>query len=295
MDKSKIFRVLGLIGLFLSLFIYIREPSFPTPDKLLVVLLLAGLAYGKAVEIFKRFVPFIGLLFVYESFRGVADYLNKNIHYTFMADFDRLLGFGVLPTAWLQQHLWSGQVKWYDFELYIFYMLHFVLPVALAVLIWIKRPKHYWRYVTAFVILSFAGFLTYIVYPAAPPWMASNNGYIEHIDRVSSSVWHSLGVHDFPSVYNEISPNAVAAVPSLHAAYSVLFCVFFFVLFKKSRWKWLTLIYPFSIIFGTVYMGEHYIFDALAGAIYAFVAYFVSKPVDNYIQKTYKKFAQKLR
>lgn len=291
MELNKVLRVFGALGLIAGILLYVKEPSFPTPDKLLIVLVFVGMIFGKSIEVLKRFVPFVALLMIYDAFRGVADYLNNNINYTFMADFDKLLAFGVLPTKWLQDHLWNGQVQWYDIGLYVFYMLHFVLPIALAVLVWVKRDRHYWQVVTAFAVLSFGGFLTYIVYPAAPPWLASDNGYIEKIDRVSSDVWYALGVQDFPSLYNKISPNPVAAVPSLHAAYSVLFCILIFNLFKKNRWKWIALIYPFSIMFGTVYMGEHYIFDALLGAVYAFGAHKMTPYVmrfftGNYIRLT---------
>lgn len=224
----------------------------------------------------KRFVPFVGLLLVYESFRGIVPHLNNHVHYTWMADVDKLLFFGQLPTAWLQHHLWHGHVQWFDFVLYITYMMHFVLPFALAFLVWELRDKHYWHYVTSYITVSFAGFLTFLAFPAAPPWMASDKGFIEPITRISSSVWAHLGIHDFPSVYNKISPNPVAAVPSLHAAYATLFAIFVFTLFKKSAWKYLSLLYPAFIYFGTVYQGEHYAIDELLGGVYAVGAYFAA-------------------
>ncbi len=285
---------LGTAGTAGLVAFYAAEPVFPTPDKLLVLIFFTGLMFGKAKELMKRLVPFVVLITVYDMFRGFADYLNQNVSFVFMADFDKALAGGVLPTRWLQDHLWNGQVQFYDLFLYGFYMLHFVAPLGLAILVWAKYVRQYWRVVMAFTILSFGGFLTFVAYPAAPPWMASDLGYIESIDRVSSSVWHSMGVHDFPTLYNQISPNPVAAVPSLHTAYSVLFCVFVFVLFKSSRYKWLALVYPASIMFGTVYMGEHYIFDVLLGAVYAFIAYYLSKPMTSWIQRSYRYFRKKV-
>jgi membrane-associated phospholipid phosphatase len=98
---------------------------------------------------------------------------------------------------------------------------------------------------------------------------------IEPIVRVSSEVWAAFGIHDFPSVYNKISPNPVAAMPSLHAAYAMLFVMFSITLFK-SKWRWLTCIYPFLIWVGTVYQGEHYAIDEVAGIVYAIIAYLVA-------------------
>lgn len=269
----QIFHTLGLVGTILLITIFAQSPSWPTPDKLLLFMTFASLTFGQARAMLKRFVPFVSLLLVYESFRGLAHQLNSHVHYLWMPAADRTI-FGVLPTTWLQQQWWNGHVQWYDFAFYIFYMLHFVFPIALAVLVWKLRDKFYWQYISNYIVLSFAGFLTYLVYPAAPPWMASEQHLIEPITRVSSSVWYALGIHDFPSVYNKIAPNPVAAVPSLHAAYATLFVLCVYRLFGK-RWAAIGMIYPLMIWLGTVYQGEHYAIDAILGIGYAITTFYL--------------------
>ncbi len=269
------FRIIGLVGALACAVIFIQKPSFPTPDKLLFFLTFIFMALGQGWAFFKRLAPFVLLLLVYESFRGLVPHLNTHVNYTFMIHADRVFGLGHLPTNVLQSWLWHGGVSWYDFVLYLFYMLHFVLPFCVAILVWKKRESQYWRYITAFLLVSFAGFLTFLAFPAAPPWMASERGVIEPITRVSSHVWFALGINDFPSLYNKISPNPVAAMPSLHAAYATLVAIFVIKLFKRKS-RWLVLIYPAAIYFGTVYQGEHYLIDELAGGLYALAAYMAS-------------------
>jgi membrane-associated phospholipid phosphatase len=258
--------------------IYARAPSFPTPDKLLVFLTLVFMAWGQGWELFRRLAPFAVLLLAYDSFRGIADKLNSHVNYQFMIHADRWLGGGELPTVRLQRLMWHGRVEWYTFAAYLFYMLHFVLPFLLALLVWKRRPSFYWRYVMTFVLVSFAGFLTFLIFPAAPPWLASDHHLIPHITHISGNVWAALGVHDFPSLYNKISPNIVAAMPSLHAAYSTLVATFVIRLFKGWQ-RWLVLVYPFAIFFGTVFMGEHYVIDLVAGVLYAAGAYWAAPHV----------------
>lgn len=282
--KKQIIRSLGVVGALATALIYIREPSFPTPDKLLVFLTFVFISLGQGWQFFRRLAPFVVLLLVYESFRGLADGLNASVNYFFMIESDTFGGLIRLPTAALQDWLWQGRVQWYDFVLYLFYMLHFVLPFGVALLIWKKREAQYWRYITAFLLVSFGGFVTYLLFPAAPPWMASDLGYIEPITRVSSHVWQALGVQDFPSLYNKISPNPVAAMPSLHAAYSTLVALFCIKLFK-TRWRWLSLVYPAAIYFGTVYQGEHYWTDELAGGVYALAAYWAAPRLLSRLKK----------
>ncbi len=281
-------RIAGAVGTAIFLAVFIRTPSFPTPDKILVFAALAAMAFGQARELLKRFVPFVALLLVYESFRGLAPQLNSYVNYGFMPAADRLLFFGHLPTTLLQNLLWHGYVQWYDFVFYGAYTLHFVLPFALAVLIWKTREKQYWRFITTFLLVSFAGFLTFLAFPAAPPWLASDKGLIEPIAHVSSAIWYAFGIHDFPSVYNKISPNPVAAVPSLHAAYSMLFALFLTRMFK-TKWRYLSWVYPALIWIGTTYMGEHYVIDIVIGIIYAVLGYWAAPYVLAPIQKTTKK------
>jgi hypothetical protein len=265
--------LLGVIGTVACAALFIVHPSWPTPDKLLIFLTFVFMIFGKSADLLKRFVPFVGLLLAYESLRGLAPILNTRVEYQWMITVDTALGFGTLPTHFLQRILWNGSAQWYDFALYGIYMLHFILPFGLALLIWKYRPQVYWRYVATFITLSFAGFLTFLIMPAAPPWMASNEGYVEPIYRVSSDVWYALGIEDFPSVYNKISPNPVAAVPSLHAAYATLLAIFVWKLFGR-RLGVFGLIYPMCIYFGTVYQGEHYLIDEILGSIYAALAYY---------------------
>lgn len=219
-------------------------------------------------------MPFVGLLLVYESFRGLVPSLNSRVHYNFMILADRHLFGGTLPTTTLQNWLWHGAVQWYDFVFYLAYMLHFILPIGLAILVWKTREKYYWRYVTTFLAVSFMGFVTFLLFPAAPPWMAADQHLIEPVTRVSSHVWYALGINDFPSLYNRISPNPVAAVPSLHAAYATLI-VLFVGKFYGRKWALVASIYPLLIYFGTVYQGEHYAIDEIIGGSYALAAFFV--------------------
>ena len=286
MSYKRIFQFVGIIGTLVCVVIFVKEPSFPTPDKLLVFLTFVFLCFNQGLSLLKRLSPFVGLLLVYESFRGIADRLNTNVHFTPMIRFDEWM-FGSLPTAALQRWWWHGSVRWYDFVFYTPYVLHFVFPVGLALLVWKLREPYYWRVIGMYVLLSFAGFLTYLLYPAAPPWMASDLGYIQPITRVSSHVWSALGLHDFPSFYREVSPNPVAAVPSLHAAYAILLSIIIYKLFGK-KWGTLSLIYPLILSVGIVYQGEHYAIDVILGAIYAFGTYYL-------VQWAYPKLAPKIK
>jgi membrane-associated phospholipid phosphatase len=71
-------------------------------------------------------------------------------------------------------------------------------------------------------------------------------------------------------VYGNLNPNQVAAFPSLHAAYPVLAAVY--------AWRRYRAVAVFlaawaaAVWFSIVYLGEHYVVDALMGLVYVAVA-----------------------
>jgi hypothetical protein len=284
-------QTVGMVGAFLCLTAFIAEPSFPTPDKLLVFLLFVFMLFKQAVAMLKHLLPFVLVLLTYESFRGVADKLNTHVNYTLAPNFDKFV-FGNLPTIYLQSWLWHGSVSWYDIVFYFAYMLHFIIPIGLAILIWKTREKDYWRVINTYSVCAFMAFFTFLLLPAAPPWMASNYNLIPHITRISSDVWFAFGLKDFPSVYNQISPNPVAAIPSLHAAWATLLVIFVHKLYGK-RWALAACIYPLLIYVGTIYQGEHYAFDAIAGIFYATIAYLFTPYLMSLFNKNRRKLASK--
>ena len=284
--KQRLWQIIGLAGTLACVVLFVRTPSFPTPDKLLFFLVFVFMIFHQTKEMLKRLLPFIGLILVYESFRSFADRLNSHVNYTLAPRIDKFL-FGNLPTVDLQRWLWRGHVQWYDFVFYIPYLLFFVIPIGLALLVWKTRDRHYWEVVTTYLTLFFAAFLTFLIFPTAPPWLASQNHYIQPIVRTSSYVWNSLGIHNFPSLYNHLAANPVAAVPSLHAACATLLAIFIFKLYGK-RWGALSLIYPLLIYVGVVYEGEHYAFDVICGIIYAIGAYFAGPYVLRAIQRAWR-------
>ena len=274
------------IAAILAVFVAVR--TFWTPDIMFLILLGLFLILGQAKSFVTYFLPFVALILSYEKLRSLATHINKHVHYMEMVHADRWLTGGILPTTWLQQHWYHGHVAWYDFYFYFLYMMHFVVPVVLAVIIWKYRTKEYWFYITALVILSYAGFITYVLFPAAPPWLASELGKIEPIHRISSDVWAAFGVKNFSTYYQQLSPNPVAAMPSLHAAYP-----FLFTLIARRLWGnrafLITLLYPISVWIGIVYLGEHYVVDALAGILYAILSYLSAPYVLRFTSRMFHK------
>ena len=75
--------------------------------------------------------------------------------------------------------------------------------------------------------------------------------------------------------------NPVAAVPSLHAAYTLLFAIY---LWRVRRWAQPLLVaYVAAMAFALVYTAEHYVADILLGWGYTILAvWVVNRVADRY-------------
>ena len=155
------------------------------------------------------------------------------------------------------------------------YVSHFFAALLVAAFLWKFAYPRFRRFAGLFVALSFAAFVTYALFPAAPPWLASQSHAIGPTAKIVDEIWAHLGLHNGGSLLSARSPlaNPVAAIPSLHAAYPVLLMLFFWR--GAGRWRWLLALYPLAMAFALVYTGEHYVFDIFLGWLYAVVVYFV--------------------
>jgi PAP2 superfamily len=252
-------------------------------DRLLMWIVLGLLAVsvanvgGWVRSVVLEWLPFALVLWAYDLLRGSADGLLFAPHYTPQLEADRLLFGGAVPTVWLQDHLWHGSsdARWYDFAAWGVYMSYFVATYVVAGVLWFAARPLFRRYVATVVLLAAMGFATFALFPAAPPWLASREGELAWTTRSIGPIggevpfiafsWEDLIEHG--AEYS----NPVAAVPSLHAAYTLLITLFLWRL--VPRWaRPLLAAYPAAMAFALVYTAEHYVVDILLGWAYALAA-----------------------
>lgn len=272
--RNKIITLL-LIGYLVAIILFMISRNISiTPDRFFVILLFGAVIIGRTKSFLRDWVPFIALLLGYELIRGFAQSAGFPIHIAEMVNLEKGI-FGFIPGVELQRLFFDpNHIHIWDIGAVIIDFLHFPLPLLIAFYLWIKDRKAYWKFVVALLLLSFSGFLTYLIYPAAPPWYADQIAHLIHIHKVIDYVVAQIGWGwDFSQIYNHLNPNPVAAIPSLHSAYPWLAFLVLRNLDKKKALFFLP--YPFLVWISVVYLGEHYVIDVIAGIIYASVAYFV--------------------
>jgi membrane-associated phospholipid phosphatase len=259
--------------------------GWPTPDYLIPPLLLLALALGRGWPFVLDWGPFLVLVLSWQATAGLADELGRPVQLDPLIHADRWLFGGRLPTIELQERLFDpASAHWYDWAATVQHALHFVLPVAVGLAIWLRSRRRYWRYLASVLVLFYLGFIGYALFPAAPPWMAGMLGTTDPVHRVAvETVLRLPASAPIGLAYTHFSYNQVAAMPSLHAALPLLL-----VLVLIRLWGWWALpvlLYPLTMGFNLVYLGEHWAVDVLAGYAVALVAFLLVWILPDYVPR----------
>ena len=261
--------VVGLLAYFAV------HGQFPTPDLLVLAMLPLVFLMGRWKAFVIDWLPFLALALSYEFVRGLIYQSDAPVHLLTVVHLEERLFGSPIPTIRLQQWLTRDQIMPWDIAASTLYMLHFVVPVAVAFWFWRTSRARYWRYVLGVLLLSYLGFATYALYPQEPPWLAASQGYLPPIREIFVRTLQEFTLYrPFHSAYEFIDPNPVAAMPSLHAA----FPVYTYLALARTWRGWraaLAVLYPLAVIVAVVYLGHHFVVDCIAGAAYAIVCFWL--------------------
>lgn len=194
------------------------------------------------------------------------------VHLDFMLNADRTLFLG-RDIVSVVQHRFAmhGTVGILDVLAGAAYNLHLPEPYIVAYFLWRIDRAIYFRFVAAALVLLVLGFITFIVFPAMPPWLSSlrydrPHGVFNGFNRVVH--WHPLPFHGTPIFYVwRLTGDAVAAFPSEHAAFPLLEYLALRAAIGRRATPFL--FWVGFVLFTVVYLGEHWAIDVLAGYAYA--------------------------
>lgn len=245
------------------------------PSRYVFVLLFASILVKKTRAFLLDWVPFLFILLSYDFLRGFADNLGARIHFVELIQMEKAL-FGQIPSETLQKLFYnSSKPSFFDFFATIFYFLHFALPLAFGFMLWLYNRAYFKYFVTAVLLLSYSAWITFLIFPSAPPWLANQEGYISGVHKILDVTLQAFpDKWNLPSVYHNFNPNPVAAMPSLHAGYPLLVFLFAYRFFKLKGLYFLP--YMLIVWFSVVYLGEHYVVDIIGGVIFTLIFYFVT-------------------
>ena len=149
----------------------------------------------------------------------------------------------------------------------LYVVLHFAGTAAALTWVHRRRPHAFPFLRTTLIVSTALALVGYVLYPAAPPRLAG----LGFADTVTTHTGLNLSSDLLGSFYNPI-----AAVPSLHFGYSLIVGV---ALAQLAAYRWLRIVgaaYPAAMLLIIVATGNHFIFDAAAGAVVVAVGWLVA-------------------
>jgi len=244
------------------------------PEWVVLALLVIAVAMGRGLTFIADWGPFLLLFLAYEAMRGFAAKTGFAPHD--LSGLEKAVFAGTVPTLTLQHALYRvDTVSPQDVVAMFFYFMHFPLPILVGFVFWLRSREHYRRFIAALLLMSLLAFVTYLFFPSAPPWYQFQEGQVSGplvvhkiLNETVDKFW---GPNYFVSpLYTHLNPNQFAAFPSLHAAFPALAAVY---AWSRYRWVSIGLIgWTAAVLFSIVYLGEHYVVDALDGFLYVTVA-----------------------
>jgi hypothetical protein len=245
------------------------------PEWVLLALLVIAIALGRGRTFVADWTPFLLLFFAYEAMRGFAARFAPHD----LSGLERWVFAGTIPTLTLQHDFYHpGVIGIQDLIALVFYFMHFVLPIVVGFIFWVNSREHYWRFIAALLLMCFLAFLTYLFWPSAPPWYQ-----LPEVVKINQQTVDRLWGNTIVVIYHAFNPNQFAAFPSLHAAFPMLAAVY-----AWRRYRALAVglvLWSVGVVVSIVYLGEHYVVDAIASLVYVAAATIIVEAVNRWRTK----------
>jgi len=147
---------------------------------------------------------------------------------------------------------------------------HFVVTGVFFVWLYWRSREGFAIFRDGFLLGTAIALVIHWRYPAAPPRLAD------------------MGITDTVEVYSHVNigephherfSNSVAAVPSLHARWAVALGAGLMLYARSWLGRFLGALYPLAVLLTIVVTGNHFVFDAIAGALVMAVGFAGTAPV----------------
>jgi membrane-associated phospholipid phosphatase len=215
-------------------------------------------------DLARQVLIWFGFLAVYQVVRGMADRSPAQAINNGLAVIDVQQRFGDLWELSLQGALLSSSFL-QTLTSWTYWLSQFAVLGLALLYVYLRRNDAFLRFRNTVLAANVIGLAGYIAFPTAPPRMFPEFGFVDVLAQFSS-LNHGSAIVEFAS-------NPYAAMPSLHAADSLIVGVTMAVLVRRRVFKALWLAWPGWVAFCVMATGNHFWLDIVAGGAVALLAY----------------------
>ena len=168
------------------------------------------------------------------------------------------------------QHFFIDHALWLIKAADVYYVsVHFILPVVVLFLLFIKYPERYIRWRNAMALLNGLALIVFVLFPVMPPRLLPATFHFVDTQAVFG------GAGSLDATLMKDAGNQYAAMPSLHFAWAI-WCTLAIVSVVKTRWvKVLLLAHPVITVFVVIVTANHFWIDVAAGMADFYISYLI--------------------
>ena len=212
----------------------------------------------------RQVLIWFGFLAVYQVARGMADRSPAEAIENGLSVIDLQQRLGALFEVSLQGLLLSSSFL-QTLTSWTYWLSQFAVLGLALLYVYLRRNEAFLRFRNTILAANVIGLAGYIAFPTAPPRMFPEFGFVDVLANFSSL--------NHGSAIVELASNPYAAMPSLHAADSLIVGLTMAVLVRRRLFKALWLAWPAWVAFCVMATGNHFWLDIAAGAAVALLAY----------------------
>jgi membrane-associated phospholipid phosphatase len=165
---------------------------------------------------------------------------------------------------------WASSKQWLiHFADWTYLNCHLAITFGALVFIYVRRNAAFYFVRNMFMIAMGIALVGYALYPTAPPRLMPEWGFTDSIAAFTGMRVENEPVSALLNLY--------AAVPSMHVCFALMVGWPLARLVRPRALKILWFVYPFVVTFVVVATGNHYLADAVLGAITAAISALLSQ------------------
>lgn len=214
-------------------------------------------------DLLRQFVLFCGAYWLYRVVRGLVDGRTTEAfeHARSVIHVEHALHVFVEPSVqtWAQA---TGFVE--DVASWLYLNSHFTVTTLTLAWIYLFRNEHFYWVRNMFMVAMAIALVGYVVFPTAPPRLMPEWGFVDSVSDFTGVNTDTSGVSALV--------NPFAAVPSMHVCFALMLGLS---MLRMARRKWAEVVwglYPAMVAFVVVATANHWVLDAVAGALVAGVS-----------------------
>ena len=214
-------------------------------------------------DLLRQSLLFCGAYWLYRLVRGFTDGRATEAfdNARDVIGLEQHLGLFVEPAL----QAWTEGQRWLiDSASWMYVNSHFVVTTFTLAFIYLRRNPSFYFIRNMFMVAMGIALVLYAAYPTAPPRFMPEWGF-------SDSVAEFTGITASGSSADALY-NPFAAVPSMHVAFALMLGVPMAAMARRRAVKALWYAYPVLVSWVVVVTGNHWWFDAAAGAAVAAVS-----------------------